>query len=399
MFSRIKKSMLIIFFCLALLSLEISSELCRDPQQYFQFVEGFETKVQRTTTEDGYNLVMFQSLPNKGRHSLEKGSQTSKREVVLVIHGISSSADTFALASDSIIKYLLKEGYEVWAANSRGTKYSCTHEYLTNDSKEYWDFSFQEMAEFDVPAFYQKVMEVSGAEEITVIAHSQGATQTFAALSSSKSLQAKTTRFIALAPVLFMNRFMDHPNLFTYLAKMKLTKLADFLGIYALDHVNAAQNKLVYNLIDLFCVKTTFVCKLFLSLTTEKQPDSVDLEQMPFFLSFNPSGASIKSFKHFMQLMYTKTPRFQKFDYGEQGNLEKYGSESPPVYDISQIQTKVALFYGQGDNLCTLENIGFINNLKKDCVNFYMDLWGHVDYTWGKDKSTFFGYLSQALTL
>lgn len=303
------------------------------------------------------------------------------------------------MTSDSIIRFLLRQGYEVWAANNRGTKYSCTHQSLSNQSKEFWDFSFQEMAELDVPAFYEKVLSESGVQKLTIIAHSQGGTQTFAALSSSDELQEKTERFIALAPVLYMNRFVDHPNIFTYLAKLNLTKWADYFGIYALDHIDSAQNPFIYKMIEFACVKTSFICKYILSLTTEKQPNSIDFENMPYFLSYNPSGASIKSFKHFIQLMYTKKPRFQKYDYGTELNLKNYGTELPPIYDISKIKTKIAMFYGEGDNLCTLENISFINNNKKDIINYYMDLWGHVDYSWAKDKSVFFEYFLEALTL
>jgi pimeloyl-ACP methyl ester carboxylesterase len=317
----------------------------------------------------------------------------------LVIHGISSSADTFAITRDSIIVFLLSQGYEVWAANSRGTKYSCTHEQLSNKSKEYWDFSFQEMAEFDVPSFYSAVLDITSVETLTLIAHSQGATQSFAALSMYPDLQSKTARFIALAPVLFMNRFPENPNIFTYLSYLKLPQLADALNIYALDHVNSGQNPIFHFLIDLVCVKTSFLCKWILSLSTEKFPENIDFEQMPKFLSFNPSGASVKSFKHFVQLIFAKDPKFQKYDYGKEENLRRYNSEFPPQYDISKIKTKVALFYGEGDNLCTLENIAFINSAKKDCYNYYMDLWGHVDYTWGKDKSRFFTRLLDAIVL
>ena len=255
------------------------------------------------------------------------------------------------------------------------------------------------MAQFDVPTFYDTVLANTSVDALTLIAHSQGATQSFAALSSSPDLQSKTIRYIALAPVLFMNRFPQNPNIFTYLSYLRIPELADALGIYALDHVNSGQNPIIHSWIELLCVKTSFICKWVLAISTEKFPESVDFEEMPRFLSINPSGASVKSFKHFIQLIFAKDPKFQKYDYGKEVNLEKYNSEEPPQYDISKIKTKVALFYGEGDNLCTLENIAFINSAKKDCYNYYMDLWGHVDYTWAKDKTKFYERLEKALVL
>ena len=40
---------------------------------------------------------------------------------------------------------------------------------------------------------------------------------------------------------------------------------------------------------------------------------------------------------------------FQKFDYGAARNLQEYGSEKPPVYDLSKIKLPVCLFYGKND--------------------------------------------------
>lgn len=317
----------------------------------------------------------------------------------MVIHGIVDSSDSFAIAEDSIIKKLLEDGYEVWAANNRGTKYSCTHEKLSNTSKEFWDFSFEDMARFDVPAFYKQVLETTGASRLTLIAHSQGGTQSFAALAESEDLQNKTDKFIALAPVLYMNRFPDDPNIFYLLAKFKIPEILEMLGINYVTFVDIAQNPLFHLMVDLACKKTSFLCAFLFHLTTDKKPQFLDLENMPHYLSFAPSGASRKSFQHFTQLMFTDDPRFQKYDYGESKNLELYGTKKPPVFDISKIKTKVAIFYGENDNLCTLENVAFINDQKKDCVNYYMDRWGHLEYTWGLDKSVFFEKFQSALKL
>ena len=197
--------------------------------------------------------------------------------MALVIHGILDSADSFAIADDSVINKLLDEGFEVWAGNNRGTKYSCTHITEKNTSSKFWDFSFDEMAEFDVPAFYKKIFETSQVEKITLIAHSQGGTQSFAALAQFEDIQNKTERFIALAPVLFMNRFPDDPNIFYYLAKFIISKILEFICINYLTFVDIAQNPFFYFIINLFCNKTSFVCEFLFHITTDKQPKFLDL--------------------------------------------------------------------------------------------------------------------------
>jgi hypothetical protein len=45
---------------------------------------------------------------------------------------------------------LADHGFDVWLNNSRGNRFSRHHVYLDPDvDKEFWNFSFQEMAEFD----------------------------------------------------------------------------------------------------------------------------------------------------------------------------------------------------------------------------------------------------------
>ena len=106
------------------------------------------------------------------------------------MHGILDSSDNFAVMDSSIAKYFLERGYQVWLGNNRGNKYSCTNEKLDNNSKEFWDFSFQEMAETDFPLFLETVLSKTQAEKVTVLGHSQGATQVFASLSEFPELQS-----------------------------------------------------------------------------------------------------------------------------------------------------------------------------------------------------------------
>ena len=43
------------------------------------------------------------------------------------------------------------------------------------------------------------------------------------------------------------------------------------------------------------------------------------------------------------------------YDYGEAKNLKKYGLKQPPIYNLTNIQAPVILWYGRGDDLVNFE--------------------------------------------
>ena len=109
--------------------------------------------------------------------------------MVLIIHGILDSSDNFAVMKSSVVSYLLDQGHQVWLGNNRGNKYSCTNEKLDNKSEEFWNYSLDELGGIDFPLFLRTVKQKTGRDKITVIGHSQGGSQIFAALSEFPELQ------------------------------------------------------------------------------------------------------------------------------------------------------------------------------------------------------------------
>ena len=56
------------------------------------------------------------------------------------------------LPDESLGFVLADLGYDVWLGNNRGNAYSREHVNYNVDDKEFWDFSFHEMAIYDLPA-------------------------------------------------------------------------------------------------------------------------------------------------------------------------------------------------------------------------------------------------------
>lgn len=52
---------------------------------------------------------------------------------------------------------LANAGYDVWLGNNRGSRYANQHTKLQHNSKEYWDFSWEEMGMYDLPAMIKRI--------------------------------------------------------------------------------------------------------------------------------------------------------------------------------------------------------------------------------------------------
>lgn len=57
---------------------------------------------------------------------------------------------------------LARAGYDVWLGNNRGCRFSQTHKTLSNKSKEYWDFDWEDMGTKDTPAVIDFILKRTG---------------------------------------------------------------------------------------------------------------------------------------------------------------------------------------------------------------------------------------------
>lgn len=108
------------------------------------------------TTEDGYILQL-----HRVRSDLSK---MNPKGTVLLQHGLSFSsyqwivnkpegAHAFALA---------QEGYDVWLGNNRGNEFSKKHVNLNINDAAFWEFSFEEMGLYDIPASVNYIKQKTG---------------------------------------------------------------------------------------------------------------------------------------------------------------------------------------------------------------------------------------------
>ena len=83
---------------------------------------------------------------------------------------------------------LANRGFDVWMGNNRGNKHSRNHTKLNPDKdKAFWDFTFQHMADFDLPAAFRYIAGQT-QQKINYIGHSQGTMQMHVTLAKQNSV-------------------------------------------------------------------------------------------------------------------------------------------------------------------------------------------------------------------
>ena len=75
------------------------------------------------------------------------------------MHGILSSSDSFITNDENkaLAFVLANRGYDVWLGNNRGNKHAKNHIKYSSFDNEFWDFTFNEMAIYDLPAAFKYI--------------------------------------------------------------------------------------------------------------------------------------------------------------------------------------------------------------------------------------------------
>src|SRR3990167_4946152 len=251
---------------------------------------GYPVSSHTTTTDDGFILKLF-------RIQAKNTKITNGKPVVFLQHGLFDSSDNWVVnaESGSLGFVLANAGFDVWLGNSRGNKYSRLHKNLKPSQKEFWDFSFQEMGQYDVKANIQLILGVTGQAKLTYVGHSQGTSQMFAALSDPRTapfVNSKVKKYIALAPVVFTPNF--NSKLFHIVASNNI--LIDAAKLFGLQEwlpgpcsTSSVQSKFQ----EYVCKLNPLLCNFALGLV-DSNPAYDNKARMPFFMQHTPSGSSLR---------------------------------------------------------------------------------------------------------
>ncbi|KAF7128102.1 hypothetical protein RHSIM_Rhsim11G0159500 [Rhododendron simsii] len=291
--------------------------------------------------------------------------------------GSSRSASTWTLygSMNQSLGYILADhGFDVWVGSVRGTRWSHGHVSLSDKDKEFWDWSWEELALYDLAAMLHYVNSVSNTE-VFIVGHSQGTIISLAAFT-----EPDIVKMVAGAALLCPITYLEHVSapLVLRLVSMHLDQVVLALGIHQLNF----KSDILAEILDSVCEGHVDCKDLLTSITGPNC--CLNMSQVDFFLEYEPHPSSSKNLNHLFQMIRKGT--FARYDYGRSKNIRRYGQFEPPSFDLSRIPKSLPMWmgYGANDDLADLTDFQHtLRELESQPELLYLENYGHVDFLMG----------------
>jgi len=344
------------------------------------------------TTEDGYILTFFR-IQAKYRTSFASGLP-----VAYLQHGFIDSGDTWVIndESDAPGLQLANNGYDVWIGNSRGNKYCMSHVTLNSNEAAFWQFSWQNMSQYDLPAAFEYINQQTG-QMINYVGHSQGTTIMLAALSKQDpTILQYLNKFVALSPVAWVAHTTSGPM--SLLADSPLSSFLVDIGANQFFPPDFLETDVGH----LFCDTFSHLCVDFLQFACGADPNYDNYAQFGTIMEHVPGGTSVMDALHWKQDVLSGN--FSEYDYGSSdADMAAYGQPFPPSYDIGNLPTDIPihLFFAGDDSIVDPRDTQtLLNNLPSGATNIVSKTYpgtGHMTWLWGKGIDFYFSDLLNIL--
>ena len=350
---------------------------------------GFKCERHQVVTEDGYILNVWR-IPGKLQHDEQPRDKNSTQLPILLQHGLEASMMQWVFNRPEVAQafVLARAGYDVWMGNNRGNRYSQTHVNLDPKSKEYWDFSWEEMGTKDTPAVIDYILNTTGAPKINYVGHSEGTTQIMAgAALMPKFYKEKFNLCIFLAPpASMMHNSQIGLHALTKYGLKAVVDAVELVGAYDLlpwNYASSGAGVIACKLLD------GKLCDFIMSLFADEDPSIDYTERYDMYMSNEPAGAGYKDFVHYGQLIPLKTETFRRYDMGSaNANIKKYGQKTPPDYDLKLLDFPLAIFSGSKDMLADPEDVAWLSKQVAGTTIFNHQYYlGHMSFAIAKDMS------------
>ncbi|KAH7939798.1 hypothetical protein HPB52_017485 [Rhipicephalus sanguineus] len=151
---------------------------------------GYSCQTKAVATEDGYIVEVDRVWQNT---TATLFNEDARGNPVLLVPGMLDDSATWFLnyPSQSAGFMLADKGYDVWAMNTREAAKRCHHKEWDQSDPRYWEWSFNEIGQFDVAAAIELALTTTGASTLAILAFSQGFTSSLVLLSTKPEYNAK----------------------------------------------------------------------------------------------------------------------------------------------------------------------------------------------------------------
>uniref|UniRef100_A0A8D2J3C1 AB hydrolase-1 domain-containing protein n=1 Tax=Varanus komodoensis TaxID=61221 RepID=A0A8D2J3C1_VARKO len=327
----------------------------------------YPCEVYDIVTKDKYILTIFRIPHGRFNSTLIAIKNISQYPVVFLQHGLLVNAANWYqnFPHNSLAFMLADAGFDVWLGNSRGNNWSRRHQTLSPTSTKFWEFSFDHMAKYDLPACVDFILQKTKQQQLYYIGHSQGTTIGFIAFSTNPQLAAKIKLFIALAPVATVGH-----------AKTPLTILfgmKEFLPKTYFGSILSAH----------FCSQHELapICSNLLFILCGFNEDNLNMSRVDVYAAHVPAGTSVQNMIHWKQVNTVKPNANIRHNI-----ILHYNQIQPPEYNVSDMNVPIAIWSGGEDWLSDPEDVEIlIPKLKHLKYAKFIPEWNHLDFVYGLD--------------
>ncbi|KAI3922399.1 hypothetical protein MKX01_006088 [Papaver californicum] len=302
---------------------------------------GYPCSEHSVKTDDGYVLALQRVSSDRNGHIKSK----SFGPPILLQHGLFMGGDSWFLNSkEQSLGYILADqGFDVWVGNVRGTHWSHGHVSLSVENKEYWDWSWQELALYDLAEMIEYVHAITNSK-VLVVGHSQGTVMSLAAFTRSDIVD-----MVEGAALLCPISYLSHCTapLVLDMVRMHLDKTILALGIHQLNF----RSERGVQIMDSICDERD-CSDLLVSITGMNC--CFNNSRVDDYLTYEPHPSSTKNLNHL----------FQKFN-------------------LADIPKSLPLWIGYGgkDALADVTDVKHtLKELKCSPELFYLEDYGHIDF-------------------
>eukprot|EP00003_Mantamonas_plastica_P005262 TRINITY_DN141_c3_g1_i1.p1 TRINITY_DN141_c3_g1~~TRINITY_DN141_c3_g1_i1.p1 ORF type:complete len:418 (-),score=104.72 TRINITY_DN141_c3_g1_i1:15-1268(-) len=347
--------------------------------------KGFPCEYHQSTTHDGYRLGMFR-IPH-GRNM----SDQVQRPVVMLQHGLVDCSFTWVVneANESLAYLLADAGFDVWLGNNRGNDYSTNHTTLNVDSKQFWEFSWDQMALKDLPAMVATIHAKTGTKNIGYVGHSEGTMIMHAFLDTQPQLASLFNSYVALGPVARVGNVRQ--EFLHILADMDFGEILKLFG----EKRFLPTPQFLQKYFGFLCEREPHLCDSIITFICGTPSVShMNDSKWEEISHFEPGGTSVQNGIHFSQML--KSDLFQAYNYrSEAENRKHYNSPTPPIYNMTNFpiaQLPSMYVYGGDDTLADPKDVQWLLSqfTQKPEEVIYLPGFAHLDFVWAYDANPIF---------